>query len=99
MIALALTLKLLCTSELGVTIHVNAQAIDTETYMVQLQNKYMEDMNVDQKKITFNEQGDMTKIETSYLWEALTIEKGPEGWGGLYMYDLGYYPLRCSIQN
>lgn len=98
MIALALTLKLLCVSELGVTIHVDAQAIDTETYIVRLQNKYMEDMNVDQKKITFNEVGDMTKIETSYLWEALSIERGPEGWGGVYMYDLGYYPVNCSIQ-
>lgn len=94
----ALTLKLLCTSQMGVTIHVNAQAIDTETYNVTLKNGYLEDMQVDRKEITFNEQGDMTKIETSYLWEALTIEKGPEGWGGIYMYDLGYYPLTCLVK-
>lgn len=98
MIALALTLKLLCVSQMGTTIHVDAMAQDKDHYEVRLYNSYMDEMNVDQKEITFDEAGNMTKIETSYLWENLTIERGPEGWGGLYVYDMAFYPLTCTIQ-
>ena len=93
---LAMALQLLCVSEMGVTIHVDAEAIDTETYQVRLRNGYMDEMHVDQQTIKFSPTGDMIKIQTSYLWESLTIERGPEGWGGVYWYDLGYYPLHCT---
>ena len=99
MTSLLLALKLLCVSELGVTIHINALAIDQETYQVKLHNAHLEPMNVDRQEIGFDQHGEMIKIETSYLWEALTVEKKEGKWSGLYMYDLGYYPLECSILN
>lgn len=96
MMPLALALQLLCSSEMGVTIHVDAEAIDTETYQVRLRNSHMDEMKVHRQEIKFAPTGDMIAIQTSYLWESLTLERGPEGWGGVYWYDLAYYPLRCT---
>lgn len=99
MIALPLVLQLLCVSEMGQTIHVTAESVDTETYRVSLQDSELQPMNVKNQKVTFNEVGDIVKIETSYLWESLSIERGEKSWEGFYWYDLALYPVKCSITN
>ncbi len=91
-------LTLLCTSHYGVKIPVEVIVRTKEDYEIKLGNFNSANWNVDREEVSFNQKGEVSKIEKAAFFESFSITKSEEGeWTGLYMYDLGYYPLSCHV--
>lgn len=89
-------LTLLCTSHYGVKIPVEVIVRTKEDYEIKLGNFNSANWHVDREEVSFDDKGEVVKIEKTAFFENFTITKAEGVWSGLYVYDLGYYPLKCS---
>ena len=89
-------LTLLCTSQFGIEIPVEVIVRTKEDYEIKLGNFNAANWHVDREEVSFNDKGEVVKIEKAAFFENFSITKTDGVWSGLYAYDLGYYPLNCK---
>lgn len=95
LLALSLVTQLHCTSVNGINIWAEIEHINEENFEVRLKNDYVE-MPVHQKRIQYDQLGELAEVETSAWWELFHVTKSENDWNGEYWYDNAYYPLTCT---
>ena len=95
LLALSLVSHLHCASVDGLNIFAEVEVINRENFEVKLHNDTME-MPVHQKRLGFNELGELAEIETSAWWELFHVKKIDGLWTGEYWYDNSLSKLNCK---
>lgn len=84
-----------CASLDGLNIYAQIEVINRENVEIRLSNDGME-IPVYQKKVTFDELGEIKEVETSAWWEYFRITKTKDYWEGEYWNDNQRSQLICT---
>lgn len=89
-------IKLFCSSQYGMDIPVRIIIRAKNDYEVRLENFNRANWHVDREEVLFSDSGEVISVEKVAFMEQFSIQKKDGEWTGLYVYDLGFYPLSCK---
>lgn len=95
LLALSLISHFDCASLDGLNIYAQVEVINKEIFEVRLSNDGME-MPVYQKRLGFDELGELNEVETSAWWERFHITRSEDYWEGEYWNDNHRSQLICT---
>lgn len=84
-----------CASLDGLNIYAQVEVINRDNFEVRLRNDGIE-IPVFQKRLGFDELGEVNEVETSAWWEYFRITKSQDYWEGEYRNDNQRSQLICT---